>query len=99
MYHQIAANRRKSVVVIFLFFAFWLLAGYGIGRIGSPSGGVTGAVIAGILALLAVLYALTLGRATIPGLVCVAWRPDGFYWLDAFWRHKFIPPEPRSRAP
>src|SRR5438132_5001933 len=65
MYHQIAANRRKSVVVIFLFFAFWLLAGYGIGRIGSPSGGVTGAVIAGILALLAVLYALTLGQLTV----------------------------------
>jgi heat shock protein HtpX len=65
MYHQIAANRRKSVLVIFLFFLFWLLAGYGIGRLVSPDGGIGGAVIAGILALLAVLYALTLGQFTV----------------------------------
>ena len=65
MYHQIAANRRKSVIVIFLFFVFWLAAGYGIGRLASPNGGIGGAIIAGILALLAVLWALALGRATV----------------------------------
>jgi heat shock protein HtpX len=65
MYHQIAANRRKSVVVIFLFFLFWLLAGFGIGQLVSPTGGISGAVIAGILALIAVLFALTLGQATV----------------------------------
>jgi len=65
MYHQIAANRRKSVLVIFLFFLFWLLAGYGIGRLVSPSGGIGGAIIAGILALVAVLYALTFGQLTV----------------------------------
>ena len=65
MYHQIAANRRKSVLVIFLFFLFWLLAGYGIGRLVSPGGGIGGAVIAGILALIAVLYALTFGQLTV----------------------------------
>jgi len=66
MYHQIARNRRKSVLVIVLFFLFWVGAGYGIGQLaGSASGAITGATIAGILALLAVLYALTFGRATI----------------------------------
>jgi len=66
MYHQIARNRRKSVLVIVLFFLFWIGAGYGIGQLaGSTSGAITGATIAGILALLAVLYALTFGRATI----------------------------------
>jgi heat shock protein HtpX len=65
MYHQIAANRRKSIVVIFLFFLFWLLAGYGIGRLLSPTGGVGGAIVAGILALIAVLWALALGKATV----------------------------------
>jgi heat shock protein HtpX len=65
MYHQIASNRRKSIVVIFFFFLFWLLAGYGIGRLISPTGGVGGAIIAGILALLAVLWALALGKATV----------------------------------
>jgi len=65
MYHQIAANRRKSIVVIFLFFLFWLLAGYGIGSLVSSGGGVGGAIIAGILALVAVLWALALGKATV----------------------------------
>ena len=68
MYHEIARNKRKSVFVVTLFFLFWLAAGYGIGLLagrGQSSGGVTGAVIAGILAALAVLYSLTLGRATI----------------------------------
>jgi heat shock protein HtpX len=65
MYHQIASNRRKSIVVIFFFFLFWLLAGYGIGRLISPTGGVGGAIVAGILALLAVLWALALGKATV----------------------------------
>ena len=68
MYHQIAANRRKSVLVIFLFFLFWIAAGYGIGLLagaGSLRGAVTGAVIAGLLALVAVLWALTMGQITV----------------------------------
>jgi heat shock protein HtpX len=68
MYHQIAANRRKSVLVIFLFFLFWMAAGYGIGLLagaGSLRGAVTGAVIAGLLALVAVLWALTMGQITV----------------------------------
>ena len=68
MYHEIAHNQRKSVLVVVLFFVFWIAVGYGIGLLaggGTVGGGVGGAVIAGILAALAVLYALALGRATI----------------------------------
>lgn len=68
MYHEIARNKRKSVLVVGLFFLFWLAAGYGIGLLaggGTVADGVTGAIIAGILAGLAVLYSVTLGRATI----------------------------------
>jgi heat shock protein HtpX len=68
MYHQIAANRRKSVLVIFSFFLFWIAAGYGIGLLagaGALRGAVTGAVIAGLLALVAVLWALTMGQITV----------------------------------
>ena len=68
MYHQIAANRRKSVLVIFSFFLFWIAAGYGIGLLagaGALRGAVTGAVIAGLLAVVAVLWALTMGQITV----------------------------------
>jgi len=66
MYHQIARNRRKSILVIALFFLFWVGAGYGIGLLASPDGGgVGGAVIAGILALIAIGFGLLLGQATV----------------------------------
>src|SRR6202162_872115 len=66
MYHQIAAHKRKSVLVIAIFFIFWMAIGYGIVWISSgSSGGVSGIVIAAILALLAVLWSLTLGQATV----------------------------------
>jgi heat shock protein HtpX len=65
MYHQIARNRRKSVMVIVVFFLFWIGAGFGIGLLASPRGGVTGAVIAGILALIAIGFALSFGQATV----------------------------------
>jgi heat shock protein HtpX len=66
MYHQIARNKRKSVIVITVFFVFWMAVGYGIGYLASgTSGGVSGIIIAAILALLAVLWSLTLGQATV----------------------------------
>jgi heat shock protein HtpX len=65
MYHEIARNRRKSVLVILVFFLFWIGAGFGIGLLVSPGGGVGGAVIAGILALAAIAFALTFGQATV----------------------------------
>jgi heat shock protein HtpX len=68
MYHEIARNQRKSVLVVIVFFLFWIAAGYGIGLLAghlTVAGGVSGAIIAGILALLAVLWALSLGQASV----------------------------------
>jgi heat shock protein HtpX len=66
MYHQIARNKRKTVIVVTMFFLVWMAIGYGIGWIASgPSGGISGVIIAAILALLAVLWSLTLGQATV----------------------------------
>jgi heat shock protein HtpX len=67
MYHQIARNKRNSLVVVVLFIAFWLLAGFVIGEFGG--GGLTsaigGAVILGILGVGAALYSYYFGSATV----------------------------------
>src|ERR1700692_2242802 len=66
MYHQIARNKRKSVVVVAAFFIIWAAIGYVIGFIASGvSGGISGIIIAAILALLVVLWSLTLGQQTV----------------------------------
>ena len=70
MFHQIARNKRKSVTVVIAFFLVWIGAGVGIGKLASLNSGdaggmITGGVIAGILALLAVLWALSLGQYTV----------------------------------
>jgi len=67
MYHQIARNKRNSIIVVVLFIAVWLLAGFVIGEFGG--GGVTaavgGAIILGILGICAALYSYYLGSATV----------------------------------
>ena len=67
MYHQIARNKRNSIIVVVLFILFWLLAGFVIGEFGG--GGVTsavgGALILGILGICAALYSYYLGSATV----------------------------------
>jgi heat shock protein HtpX len=70
MLHEIARNKRKSVVVIVGFFLVWIGAGVGIGKLATlssadTSGMIAGGVIAGILALLAILWALTMGQFTV----------------------------------
>src|SRR6202050_1724112 len=66
MYHQIARNKRKSVIVVAAFFIIWAAIGYVIGYIASGvSGGISGIIIAAIVALLVVLWSLTLGQATV----------------------------------
>ena len=67
MYHQIARNKRNSLIVIVGFLAVWLLAGYVIGVIayGSPGAAVAGAVVLGILGVLAALYAYYFGSGTV----------------------------------
>ncbi|HVC05898.1 MAG TPA: M48 family metalloprotease [Candidatus Acidoferrales bacterium] len=69
MYHQIARNKRKSVFVIVGFFIIWAAIGYLIGFIASGvSGGIAGVVIAGIAALLVVLWSVTAGAQTVLAL-------------------------------
>ncbi|GAC1509654.1 MAG: zinc metalloprotease HtpX [Candidatus Dormibacteraceae bacterium] len=66
MYHQIAQNKRNSVIVISLFLVVWLLAGYVIGALAYGSnGGVLGAILLGLLGVGAALFSYYLGAATV----------------------------------
>src|ERR1700738_3762083 len=67
MYHQIARNKRNSVIVIVAFIAVWLLAGFVIGEFGAGglNAAIGGAVILGILGVLAAVYSYFLGSATV----------------------------------
>ena len=66
MYHQIARNKRNSLVVVVLFILFWLAAGFVVGELGGGSitTAVGGAVLLGILGVCAALYSYYLGSAT-----------------------------------
>ena len=69
MYHQIARNKRKSVIVIVGFFIIWAAIGYLIGFIASGvSGGIAGIGIAAIAALLVVLWSVTAGAQSVLAL-------------------------------
>src|SRR6202171_265994 len=66
MYHQIARNKRNSVIVIVLFLLVWLLAGFVIGGLSySYSGAVLGTIVLGILGIGAALFSYYLGSATV----------------------------------
>src|ERR1700687_245140 len=67
MYHQIARNKRNSIIFIVAFIAVWLLAGFVIGEFGAGglNAAIGGAVILGILGVLAALYSYFLGSATV----------------------------------
>src|SRR6266436_3017231 len=66
MYHQIARNKRNSIIVITGFLLVWLLAGFVVGEFaGGLSYAITGAIILGILGVLAALYSYYLGSATV----------------------------------
>src|ERR1700704_4652105 len=67
MYHQIARNKRNSLIVVVLFVAFWLLAGFVVGEFGGGSitTAVGGAILLGILGICAALYSYYLGSATV----------------------------------
>jgi heat shock protein HtpX len=66
MYHQIARNKRNSLIVIVLFLAVWLLAGFVIGEFaGGTNYAIVGAVVLGVLGVLAALYSYYLGSATV----------------------------------
>jgi len=66
MYHQISRNKRNSVVVIVGFLVVWLVAGLIIGWLAYGQGGaVAGAIVLGLLGVLAALYAYYFGSATV----------------------------------
>jgi heat shock protein HtpX len=66
MYHQIARNKRNSVIVIVAFLVVWLLAGLIIGFLASgEEGAVAGAIALGLLGVGAALYAYYFGAATV----------------------------------
>ena len=77
MYEQIASNKRRAVLYVVLFFFVWVGIGALLGLVfssyASSRGGtattsgaaVTGAVVIGLLALLAVAYALTSGHRLV----------------------------------
>ena len=66
MYHQIARNKRNSVIVVAGFLLVWIAAGLIIGALASgQGGGVAGAVVLGLLGVGAALYAYYFGSATV----------------------------------
>jgi heat shock protein HtpX len=77
MYQQIAANKRRSIVYVIVFFAIWVGIGALVGLIAgaSPSysyqsssgssGVATGMIIAGILALAGIMFALSSGSRLV----------------------------------
>jgi heat shock protein HtpX len=67
MYHQIARNKRNTIIVVALFLTVWLLAGFIIGDIGGRNlaSAIGGAILLGILGVGAALYSYYLGSATV----------------------------------
>ena len=67
MYHQIARNKRNSIIVTAGFLLVWLVAGAIIGLLafGGGSGALAGAIVLGLLGVGAALYAYYFGSATV----------------------------------
>lgn len=66
MYHQIARNKRNSLIVVIGFLAVWLVAGLIIGAIAyGSSGAVAGAIVLVLLGVGAALFSYYLGSATV----------------------------------
>jgi heat shock protein HtpX len=66
LYHQIARNKRNSIIVTAGFLLVWLAVGAIVGVIaGGGNGAIVGAVVLGLLGVGAALYAYYLGSATV----------------------------------
>jgi heat shock protein HtpX len=67
VYHQIARNKRNSIIVTGGFLLVWLAAGAIIGALayGGSAGAITGAIVLGILGVGAALYAYYFGSRTV----------------------------------
>ncbi len=66
MYHQIARNKRNSVIVIIGFLLVWLAVGAVVGTLANGgNGAIAGAIVLGLLGVGAALYAYFLGSSTV----------------------------------
>jgi len=67
MYHQIAHNKRVSVVVIVAFVGVWVLAGLVIGGLLGRgwAGAITGAVVLTLVAVAGILFSYYFGAGTV----------------------------------
>jgi heat shock protein HtpX len=69
VYEQIARNKRRTMVYLGLFFIAWCGIGVALGAVYSHNGGfapiIAGGVIAGLVAALAILYALKSGASLV----------------------------------
>ena len=66
MYHQIARNKRNSLIVVAGFLVVWLAVGLIAGWLASgQSGAIAGAIILGLLGVGAALYSYFFGSATV----------------------------------
>src|SRR5579864_9280530 len=66
MYHQIARNKRNSVIVIIGFLAVWIIAGLIIGELAyGSSGAIAGAVVLALLGVGAAMFSYYFGSATV----------------------------------
>src|SRR5260370_26646999 len=66
MYHQITRNKRNSIVVVTLFLVVWLATGFVIGELSGGIGyAIAGAIVLGVLGVLAALYSYYFGAATV----------------------------------
>src|SRR6266850_8266979 len=66
MYHQIAHNKRNSIILVVVFLAVWLLAGFVIGEFGGGTGtAIGGAIILGLLGVGAAAFSYFFGAATV----------------------------------
>jgi heat shock protein HtpX len=66
VYHQIARNKRNSVIVIIGFLAVWLIAGLIIGELAyGSSGAIAGAIILAVLGVGAAMFSYYFGSATV----------------------------------
>ena len=66
MYHQIARNKRNSIFVVACFLLVWLAAGFIIGALAyGTGGGISGAIILGLLGVGAALFSYYLGSSTV----------------------------------
>ena len=70
VYEQIASNRRRTVIYLVLFFAFWCGIGVAVGelaayRSGSVAPLVVGGVLAGLAAVIGILYTFASGASLV----------------------------------